>query len=54
MMKPAKFEYVAPATVDAAIEALLAANGEGKLLAGGQSLLPLLNFRMTRPAVLNP
>jgi CO/xanthine dehydrogenase FAD-binding subunit len=52
MMKPAKFEYVAPATVDAAIEALLAANGEGKLLAGGQSLLPLLNFRMTRPAVL--
>jgi carbon-monoxide dehydrogenase medium subunit len=51
-MKPAKFEYVAPATVDAAIEALLAANGEGRLLAGGQSLLPLLNFRMTRPAVL--
>ncbi|MBR0755664.1 FAD binding domain-containing protein [Bradyrhizobium jicamae] len=51
-MKPAKFEYVAPATVDAAVEALRAANGEGKVLAGGQSLLPLLNFRMTRPAVL--
>jgi carbon-monoxide dehydrogenase medium subunit len=51
-MKPAKFEYVAPTTVDAAVEALLAANGDGKLLAGGQSLLPLLNFRMTRPAVL--
>jgi len=51
-MKPAKFDYVAPTTVDAAIEALSAANGEGKILAGGQSLLPLLNFRMARPAVL--
>ncbi|MBN8990418.1 MAG: xanthine dehydrogenase family protein subunit M [Rhizobiales bacterium] len=51
-MKPARFEYVAPASVDAAVETLLAANGEGKLLAGGQSLLPLLNFRMARPAVL--
>jgi len=51
-MKPAKFEYVLPSTVDAAVEALVAANGEGKVLAGGQSLLPLLNFRMARPAVL--
>jgi CO/xanthine dehydrogenase FAD-binding subunit len=51
-MKPAKFEYVLPSTVDAAVEALIAANGEGKVLAGGQSLLPLLNFRMARPAVL--
>jgi carbon-monoxide dehydrogenase medium subunit len=51
-MKPAKFEYVLPSTVDAAIEALVASNGEGKVLAGGQSLLPLLNFRMARPAVL--
>jgi CO/xanthine dehydrogenase FAD-binding subunit len=51
-MKPAKFDYVSPTTLEAAIEALVASNGEGKLLAGGQSLLPLLNFRMTRPAVL--
>jgi carbon-monoxide dehydrogenase medium subunit len=51
-MKPAKFEYVAPTTLDAALEALAAANGDGKVLAGGQSLLPLLNFRMARPAVL--
>ncbi|OCK55043.1 hypothetical protein LMTR3_09750 [Bradyrhizobium sp. LMTR 3] len=51
-MKPARFEYVAPATLDAAVEALAAANGEGKVLAGGQSLLPLLNFRMARPTVL--
>jgi CO/xanthine dehydrogenase FAD-binding subunit len=39
-------------TVEAAVEALVASNGEGKVLAGGQSLLPLLNFRMARPAVL--
>jgi CO/xanthine dehydrogenase FAD-binding subunit len=51
-MKPAKFDYISPSTVDAAIEALVASNGEGKVLAGGQSLLPLLNFRMARPAVL--
>jgi CO/xanthine dehydrogenase FAD-binding subunit len=51
-MKPAKFEYVSPSTVEAAVEALVASNGEGKVLAGGQSLLPLLNFRMARPAVL--
>ena len=51
-MKPAKFEYVAPTTLDAALEALAAANGQGKILAGGQSLLPLLNFRMAQPAVL--
>jgi carbon-monoxide dehydrogenase medium subunit len=51
-MKPARFDYVSPSTVEAAIEALVASNGEGKVLAGGQSLLPLLNFRMARPAVL--
>src|SRR6201995_3951438 len=51
-MKPAKFDYISPSTVEAAIEALVASNGEGKLLAGGQSLLPLLNFRMARPTVL--
>jgi aerobic carbon-monoxide dehydrogenase medium subunit len=51
-MKPAKFEYVLPMTVEAAVEALVASNGEGKVLAGGQSLMPLLNFRMARPAVL--
>jgi carbon-monoxide dehydrogenase medium subunit len=51
-MKPAQFDYVSPSTVEAAIEALVASNGEGKVLAGGQSLLPLLNFRMVRPTVL--
>ncbi|MBR0936090.1 xanthine dehydrogenase family protein subunit M [Bradyrhizobium jicamae] len=51
-MKPAKFDYVSPSTVEAAVEALVASNGEGKVLAGGQSLLPLLNFRMARPTIL--
>ena len=51
-MKPAQFDYVSPSTLDAAVEALVASNGGGKVLAGGQSLLPLLNFRMARPAVL--
>lgn len=51
-MKPSGFDYVAPKTLDAAIDALIGANGEGKILAGGQSLLPLLNFRMARPTLL--
>lgn len=51
-MKPAQFDYVSPSTVDAAVEALVASSGEGKVLAGGQSLLPLLNFRMARPTVV--
>jgi CO/xanthine dehydrogenase FAD-binding subunit len=48
-MKPAAFDYVAPRSLNAAVEALAAANGDGKVMAGGQSLMPLLNFRMTRP-----
>jgi carbon-monoxide dehydrogenase medium subunit len=51
-MKPAKFDYVSPTTVEAAVEALVASNGDGKVLAGGQSLMPLLNFRMARPSIL--
>jgi CO/xanthine dehydrogenase FAD-binding subunit len=51
-MKPARFDYVAPTTLDAAVEALAASDGEGKVLAGGQSLMPLLNFRMARPSIL--
>ena len=51
-MKPARFDYVAPTTLGAAVEALAATNGDGKVLAGGQSLLPLLNFRMVRPSVI--
>ncbi len=51
-MKPAPFEYVRPATVAEAVEVLAAHPGEAKALAGGQSLVPLMNLRLARPAVL--
>jgi len=51
-MKPVAFAYHAPATVEDAIALLTRYGGEGKLLAGGQSLMPLLNFRLSRPAAL--
>jgi CO/xanthine dehydrogenase FAD-binding subunit len=51
-MKPAAFAYLRPATLDAALAALAKYGEEGKILAGGQSLVPLLNFRMLRPAAL--
>ena len=51
-MKPPPFEYAAPRSLDEAL-ALLAEHGDdAKVLAGGQSLVPLLNFRLTRPALL--
>jgi aerobic carbon-monoxide dehydrogenase medium subunit len=51
-LKPPPFEYHAPDTIDEAL-ALLAEHGdEAKPLAGGQSLIPVLNFRLARPAVL--
>jgi CO/xanthine dehydrogenase FAD-binding subunit len=51
-MKPAAFDYVAPGSLEAAVRALVSASGEGKVMAGGQSLMPLLNFRMTRPTII--
>jgi len=50
-VKPPPFQYHAPATVEEACE-LLASLEDAKVLAGGQSLLPLLNFRLARPAHL--
>ena len=50
-MKPPAFDYVAPETLDEATSALRD-NPEAKVLAGGQSLLPLLNFRLAQPALL--
>jgi len=51
-MKPPRFEYFAPRTLDDAL-ALLAARGDrAKVLAGGQSLIPLLNFRLAQPEAL--
>lgn len=51
-MKPAAFDYVVAESIDAAVAALVAADGEAKILAGGQSLVPMLNFRLLRPSVL--
>ena len=51
-MKPAKFEYHAPATPAAAIALLSQYQGEGRLLAGGQSLVPMMNFRLVTPAAI--
>jgi carbon-monoxide dehydrogenase medium subunit len=51
-MKPVRFCYVAPASVPEAIEALRAYRDNSKLLAGGQSLGPLLNLRLARPDIL--
>jgi carbon-monoxide dehydrogenase medium subunit len=51
-MKPSRFDYFAPSTVDECV-ALLAEHGEdAKLLAGGQSLVPLMNLRLAAPEVL--
>ena len=50
-MKPPAFEYHAPTTVEEACE-LLGSLEDAKVLAGGQSLIPLLNFRLARPTHL--
>jgi CO/xanthine dehydrogenase FAD-binding subunit len=51
-MKPAAFDYLRPASADEAVAQLAEYGGDAKILAGGQSLVPLLNFRMLRPSVL--
>jgi CO/xanthine dehydrogenase FAD-binding subunit len=51
-MKPAPFEYQAPASLDAALDVLTQRGGEAKVLAGGQSLIPVMNFRLAEPALL--
>jgi carbon-monoxide dehydrogenase medium subunit len=50
-MKPAPFAYHRPQSLDEALE-LLAADPDAKPLAGGQSLVPMLNFRLARPSAL--
>jgi carbon-monoxide dehydrogenase medium subunit len=49
---PAQFEYVAPATVDDAVRALADAGEDAKVLAGGQSLLPVLRMRLAAPSTV--
>jgi len=51
-VKPASFEYVAPRSLDEALASLAEHGNAAKVLAGGQSLVPLLNMRLAGPAVL--
>ena len=51
-MKPAPFDYLAASTISQAAEALAAADGDGKIIAGGQSLMPMINFRLVKPTIL--
>jgi CO/xanthine dehydrogenase FAD-binding subunit len=51
-MKPAAFEYLTPGSVQEAVGLLDKYGDEAKLLAGGQSLVPMLNFRLVRPKYL--
>jgi len=51
-MKPPRFDYHAPRSIDEAVALLARYGGDAKPLAGGQSLVPLLNFRLARPAAL--
>ncbi len=51
-MKPASFVYHRPATLDEALALLADHGGDAKPLAGGQSLIPAMNFRLARPAIL--
>jgi carbon-monoxide dehydrogenase medium subunit len=52
-MKPAPFRYHAPKTIEEAVETLAEVAGEdGRVLAGGQSLVPIMAFRLARPAHL--
>ncbi|MCL6563074.1 MAG: xanthine dehydrogenase family protein subunit M [Firmicutes bacterium] len=51
-MKPAPFQYVVPESLEEVMDILGQHGAEAKVLAGGQSLMPLLNMRLARPAVL--
>src|SRR6266853_6373196 len=51
-MKPAAFDYFRPASVSEALALLAKYKDDCKILAGGQSLVPAMNFRLARPAIL--
>jgi CO/xanthine dehydrogenase FAD-binding subunit len=51
-MKMPPFDYACPATLPEAVALLASRDGDAKALAGGQSLLPMLAFRLTQPALL--
>jgi carbon-monoxide dehydrogenase medium subunit len=52
ILKPAPFDYLAPQTIEEALAALRQTSSDARLLAGGQSLMPLLNLRLTKPKIL--
>jgi len=51
-MKPAPFEYYAPDSIDEALSYLAEFGYDAKVLAGGQSLIPMMNFRLAQPSVI--
>jgi aerobic carbon-monoxide dehydrogenase medium subunit len=51
-VKPAPFDYLRAGSIDEAVRALADADGDAKILAGGQSLMPVLALRMARPRLL--
>jgi CO/xanthine dehydrogenase FAD-binding subunit len=51
-MKPASFDYHAPTNVEDALSILKSHAGDARLLAGGQTLLPMMNFRLARPTAV--
>jgi carbon-monoxide dehydrogenase medium subunit len=51
-MKPPPFDYVIADSIEAAVATLAEAGEDAKILAGGQSLVPMLNFRLLRPSLL--
>jgi carbon-monoxide dehydrogenase medium subunit len=51
-MKPPPFDYIVPGTLEEALDAARQGGSEAKFLAGGQSLVPAMNFRIAQPALL--
>jgi CO/xanthine dehydrogenase FAD-binding subunit len=51
-MKPARFDHLLPTSLDEALAMLAKHAPDGRVLAGGQSLVPMMNFRLARPTVL--
>ena len=51
-MKPSRFKYIAPDCPEAVVAALVEHDGDSRCLSGGQSLIPLMNFRLVAPAAL--
>lgn len=51
-MKPPRFKYIAPESPEAVVALLAEYDGEARCLSGGQSLIPLMNYRLVQPAAL--